>query len=473
MGPAPHPRRILIVGGGPCGLVTLRNCLYRGDFEQVELVERREKIGGVWCRIHDDAKGRRPRWDSPVYPGLIGNVLPEFLSFSEHSFPTPPGAPKQPFPNVKETFAYLQEFSRPFLEQGRIRLNHEVLSVEEIDGSGGWRVIMRDWSAAGEMKVEIWDAVVITTVWFDNPYFPSVDGLNEELIQTGKIKHAKTWKGPRGYEGKRVMVIGNANSANDMAAQLAPVGQLPVYRSMRRVSIFPSIPDDRIEDVGTVTQYKFNSTTAGQGNITVEVGDRTIRDIDYVLFGTGYYPDVPYLRVLDPSSPTQEEKVARQLRPLTSPTVQPVRIPFLFRQVLYAHNPSLAFTGAVISFIPFAMADLTSTWLSLVWSGHIEIPVDVEDRLDDEQKRLEELHTLRSETDNPSDLVSFHFLGRYELPYAQIIRRYIVQAKPDLDDVLLKWDDKQDGRRFGMYATKLDSLYVVAGKEKPVAEEQS
>ena len=96
---------------------------------------------------------------------------------------------------------------------------------------------------------------------------------------------------------QRVVVIGNANSANEMAAQLAPVAQLPVYRSTRRVSIFPSLPDDRIEDVGPVLRY----SQSANGNFTVHLKDGTIDDVDYILFGTGYCPEVPYLRVLDPT----------------------------------------------------------------------------------------------------------------------------------------------------------------------------
>jgi cation diffusion facilitator CzcD-associated flavoprotein CzcO len=48
MSSLPRPRRVLIIGGGAIGLVTLRNFIERGDFENVELVERRANIGGVW-----------------------------------------------------------------------------------------------------------------------------------------------------------------------------------------------------------------------------------------------------------------------------------------------------------------------------------------------------------------------------------------------------------------------------------------
>lgn len=414
-------------------------------------------------------------------------MIPEFLSFSGHPFPAPPEQ-DQPFPTLGETYDYLAAFARPLLESGKIRLHHEVVDAAEIQGEegGGWRVVMIDWSKgdeAGERKEERWDAVVVTTVWYDNAYYPKVEGL-DDVQQTGRVRHAKTWRGPSGYEGKvgphvsltraraeplqRVVVIGNANSANEMAAQLTPVAQLPVYRSTRRVSIFPSLPDDRIEDVGPVVRYSQNTN----GKITVHLQDRTIDDVDDVLFGTGYYPDVPYLRVLQPTDSTSNTDIApRPLVPLTDRRIQPVRVPSLYRHILYAHNTSLAFIGALVSFIPFAMADLTSTWLAWVWSPPssrtgINIPPTSEARLADEQARLQTLHQLRSETDTPSNLVSFHFLARHELAYAKETRAEIIQAAPELGEVLAPWDDEQDARRFVMYGTKLDSLYVLAGRKK-------
>ena len=253
-----------------------------------------------------------------------------------------------------------------------------------------------------------------------------------------------------------------------MAAQLVSVARLPVYRSGRRVSIFPSLPDDRIENVGPVTRYEYCPVA---DKVIVHLQDRSIQDVDYVVFGTGYYPDVPFLRVLEYNhecTPETGRNATAVLIPLTGREIQPARIPSLFRQVIYAGNPTLAFIGALISFIPFIFHDLTSTWLTLVWSGRIEIPDTIQDRLQDEQERLKTIHQLRSQTDNPSNLTSFHFLREFELSYAKLVRSEIIQASPDLEDILAKWDDEQDGRRFAMYGAKLDSLYVLAGKDKPL-----
>src|SRR5687767_11435577 len=48
----PIPKRVLVIGGGPAGLVSLRNLTERGQFDTVQLVERRSDIGGVWCVYH-------------------------------------------------------------------------------------------------------------------------------------------------------------------------------------------------------------------------------------------------------------------------------------------------------------------------------------------------------------------------------------------------------------------------------------
>ena len=42
------PKRVLVIGGGPAGLVSLRNLTEIGQFERVELAERRDDVGGVW-----------------------------------------------------------------------------------------------------------------------------------------------------------------------------------------------------------------------------------------------------------------------------------------------------------------------------------------------------------------------------------------------------------------------------------------
>ncbi|OAX35656.1 hypothetical protein K503DRAFT_773230 [Rhizopogon vinicolor AM-OR11-026] len=109
----------------------------------------------------------------------------------------------------------------------------------------------------------------------------------------------------------------------------------------------------------------------------MEVPSKTF---DIVLFGTGYYPYVPYLQIVHPKSCI--------LAPLTSYTITPSRIRVIHLQILYAHNPTFAFIGETTSFIPFLFADLASTWIAFAWSGTIPVLTAPEERLVYERRRL-------------------------------------------------------------------------------------
>lgn len=154
--------------------------------------------------------GSGPRWPSPAYPGLIGNVLPEFLSFSEFPFPER-SSKDQPFPTLIETHEYLRAFARPYLNAGVIRLNTEIVSVEELEEGAGWRVFSTDWArgADGKQQVENWDAVVVSIGWYDNPVWPHAPGL-DELRAKNLAKHAKWWRGPSEYCGKVQILLTNS-----------------------------------------------------------------------------------------------------------------------------------------------------------------------------------------------------------------------------------------------------------------------
>jgi cation diffusion facilitator CzcD-associated flavoprotein CzcO len=80
-------------------------------------------------------------------------------------------------------------------------LNREVITVKENRQDKGWTVIYRDWNNDGREVEEEWDAVAIAVGWYDHPVWPSTEGL-EVLKATGLARHAKSYRGPVGYEGK-------------------------------------------------------------------------------------------------------------------------------------------------------------------------------------------------------------------------------------------------------------------------------
>ncbi|KAK0543628.1 hypothetical protein OC846_006346 [Tilletia horrida] len=355
----PRPKSVLVIGGGPAGLVTLRNLLQHGPddsappFERVHLIERRADIGGVWHLDHDTlalehahknhhADGlwpitkhphsqqptTRPHWPSPAYPALRGNVLPPFLSFSDFArFPRP--AHLEPFPTLTETYQYLRAFvdnaplgaTRPPGLTPYIRTSTNVLGVVQLPPNaqtgkpGGWAVRIQEWSNGqnGRTHTEHWDAIVLSTAWYDNPVYPRTPGI-EQVRAVGKIVHAKWYRSPIPYRGKRVLVVGNGNSSNDICAHLAALKPLPgpnvhgidaepVYRSIKHAPLpnFVSLPDPRIKDVAKVERYILHDEDGE--TLDVELNDGTIlRDVDLVILGVGYDYGYHYVSLIKPNA---------------------------------------------------------------------------------------------------------------------------------------------------------------------------
>ncbi|KAF5364587.1 hypothetical protein D9758_005588 [Tetrapyrgos nigripes] len=463
-------------GRGPAGLATLRNLVQLSRFDCVKLVEKRDNIGGVWYLddpdLAIDEGNQRPRWPSPAYPGLVGNVLPEYLSFAGFPFPEPQTAPDEPFPSLQETQAYLQAFAKPFLDNGSIRLNVEVTRVEELPGEAGWNVVMKDWNEGleGGEIMERWDAVVVCVGWHDSPSWPDIDGL-EELRHKGLALHAKRWRGAEGFENKRALVIENQNATVDMATSLSRLCQTPIYRNVLHTNSIARLDDSRIEDIlhvkhvrsrlgASYTQHQidFGTIQEESDKIVVTLEDGTeIEEIDVVFVDTGYRPHADIVSVFVPNDATQS---LVPLPSLIAPTDTHHRIPCLYRHILYTYNPTLAFIGAATASLPFVIADLSSLWLALTWNGEIPLPRTPDDRMLYERELLVEIESKhRDEMGRgvPSSS-TYSTLGERETQFAADLRRDVVLARPEKGKVLLQWDEGLEKAKKGMFSAKLRAL---------------
>ncbi|KAN0063331.1 hypothetical protein ACQY0O_004496 [Thecaphora frezii] len=526
--------KVLVIGGGAAGLVTLRNLLdvKRTDgqpFFDVALVERRDNVGGVWYwndatynlerrltplrtqgvwpLLDDDG---RAHWPSPAYLNLRGNVLPEYLQFTGHPFPPP--AHGETFPTLKETHDYLCSFAEPL--RHHIKCGIEVVRAEELI-DGGWEVEWKDWNTAAhgsiateangsaaaassaqsngphpKTSVHHFDRVVIACGWYDTPLYPRAEGI-DEARRAGFVHHAKHYRDSETYRGKKVVVVGNNNSSNEAAMHLAVhrTAANPVYKSAKRPPIVkcPCLPDERIRDIGVIQRYQVTETGDGTKRLDLHIADGTVvENVDYVLLGTGYGLCFPFVRVLTDGARKEGKQETQKLTP---PELHGVRVPNLHRHVLYAKSPelSLAFVGLVVSFFPFNLADLTSRWLSYLWTGPLRsiVPDDVETRLEDERERLAYLvaekrrllaATITSTTTvngsagagdvgvdetDPYTYFGFHTIagslhapGPSEIEYGAQLRRELVEAVPSMAQLYDEWGEERERKQYQMYDTK-------------------
>ncbi|SPO24723.1 related to FMO1 - flavin-containing monooxygenase [Ustilago trichophora] len=503
---AKGPEKVLIVGGGATGLVSLRNLVEEvasdseGSFPLFEplLVERRDDVGGVWYWSDEtyslersigadktqglsplfDPKGQ-PHWPSPAYLNLRGNVLPEFLEFSGKKFDPP--AHGETFPSLQETHRYLKEFAEPYRRY--IRCGVEVLRVQELAEDQGWEATLKDWTSnavqdgAGAVsftpKVEVkrFDRVIVAAGWYDTPFYPDVAGI-QEAKKAGHIHHCKHYRDSTPYVGKKVVVVGNNNSANEVAAHLAPFNSVshPVYRSSKTAPVdkCPSLPDERIKDVGMITNYQLVSNHRGSTlNLTLIDGS-VIDNVDYVILGTGYGQKYPWLYVLTDAARSWN---TGEVELLTPDHLQATRVPYMYNHALYSKSPrlTLAFVGLVISTMPFSFNDLISAWITAVWSGKItSVPSSIPLRLKFEQDRLTYLYNTRSQSsptldpNNPSTYSGYHLLGGSlkqgppsELHFASQLYDELKLADPQrVERWSWKWDHEREEKQTQMYKRK-------------------
>lgn len=141
-------------------------------------------------------------------------------------------------------------------------------------------------------------AIIMATGFYDYPYMIGVEGENLE-----KVKHY--YDEPHPYFGQKIVVVGAANSAVDVALETFRKGA-EVTMIVREDKIRESVkywvrPDiqNRIAS-GEITAY-FNSSLSKITNQTVEFstpeGNKIIEN-DFVLAMTGYKPDFTFLKSL-------------------------------------------------------------------------------------------------------------------------------------------------------------------------------
>ena len=126
-------------------------------------------------------------------------------------FPMPADYP--PFPSAHQIHDYLHRFADHFQLNENIELRRKVIYIQPI-AANLWQV----WFQNGEKR--IYKGVVLCNGHHWCKRFPEFKGHFN-----GPILHSKDYTRPSQLQDKRVLVIGGGNSACDIAAEAARVGQ--------------------------------------------------------------------------------------------------------------------------------------------------------------------------------------------------------------------------------------------------------
>ncbi len=195
--------QILVIGAGPAGLA-VSACLKRQRVP-FRLVDRRGVTGGAYNHIYPGITLASPTRYTDL-PGLPLRTRGEYVTALEY-------------------WAYLGRYTA---HHGLTAERAEVTLVER----HGRDFLIHFAAAAAPTS---YPAVVIATGMYDRPVRPDVPGLPADgPAAPGRpaVLHTHDWRGPEAFRGRRLLVIGGATSAVEVAEECARAG-LPVVVSAR------------------------------------------------------------------------------------------------------------------------------------------------------------------------------------------------------------------------------------------------
>jgi cation diffusion facilitator CzcD-associated flavoprotein CzcO len=194
---------VAIVGGGFGGVAAAVE-LQRGGIEDFLILERGDRLGGVWR--------------ANTYPGAACDVPSHLYSLSF----APNADWSRRFSPGEEIQAYLEGVARRFGVFDKARFGSDVERAVFDEQSGRWRL-----EVAGGEEVEA-DLLITACGQLTRPSIPDVPGLGSFK---GAMFHSAHWDDEHDLTGRQVAVLGTGASAIQFVPAVAPhVARLTVFQ---------------------------------------------------------------------------------------------------------------------------------------------------------------------------------------------------------------------------------------------------
>lgn len=280
---------VIVIGAGQAGLACGWHLQQRGL--KFLILDQQQHPGGNWRNYYDSLELFSPA----AYSSLPG------LPF--------PGTPTR-YPSRDEVVHYLEHYANRF--QLPIRQNTEVRQVQRLGDEFEVRSAEHECFSA--------KAVIVASGAFSRPYTPAIPGLDSFQ---GRQMHSADYRKAEPLGGQRVVVIGAANSAVQIAYELAQVANttLATREAIRFVpqrflgidfhawlkwtglekTRWLSDQSTPVLDDGTYRRALRTGLLHRKQMFTAVVPDGVTwadgqhEAIDSLIFATGYRPNVPFL----------------------------------------------------------------------------------------------------------------------------------------------------------------------------------
>ncbi|MDF2094229.1 ArsO family NAD(P)H-dependent flavin-containing monooxygenase [Knoellia sp. 3-2P3] len=312
-----HPVDVAVIGAGQAGLATAYY-LRRAGLEPgtgYVVLDANPAPGGAWQHL---------------WPSLRLFSPAEYSSLPGWLMPTPSGAG---FPPAEHVVDYLTRYE----ERYELPVHHgtRVLEVCRADTEPRGPLVLRTADGAWAAR-----AVVSATGTWGRPFVPHYPGVERFR---GHQLHSAAYRGPQGFAGRRVVVVGGGNTGAQLLAELSEVATT-TWVTLRPPRFLPDDVDGRaLFAVATARRRALDAGDADPGGVAslgdvvmvppvraardrgalvalpmferlteggVAWADGTEQPADVVLWCTGFRPDLGHLAPLGLRGPDGRIEVA-------------------------------------------------------------------------------------------------------------------------------------------------------------------
>lgn len=340
--------RVGIIGAGPSGLAQMHafeQARAEGaEVPEIVCFEKQGDWGGLWnysWRSGLDEHG--DPCHGSMYRYLWSNGPKECLEFADYTFEKHFGRTIPSFPPRAVLEDYIVGRAKHSGVRRHIRFNTAVRWVDHDEARGKF-VLTVESLDDGITRQEEFDHVVVASGHFSIPNVPAYPGFDEF---PGRILHSHDFRDSQEFTGKDLLVVGGSYSAEDIALQTKKYGANSVTISYRSAPMEFGWPDG-IEELPEMTK--------ADGR-TVHFVDGSTRDVDAIIFCTGYKHHFPF--------------IASDLRLITKNVLYP---PDLYKGVFFTGNPDLMYLGMQDQFYTFTMFDAEAWYARDYMLGRLSLP---------------------------------------------------------------------------------------------------
>jgi cation diffusion facilitator CzcD-associated flavoprotein CzcO len=197
----PRPIRIIVIGGGPCGIISAIRLHQRIKNVSIQIYDKNGDFGGTWHQHR--------------YPG-VGSDIP-VLSYQLTFEPNREWT--KIYPSGAEIGEYWKNVARKYRLYKYAKFNHRLTHAKWDGDTGKWRFTIEDLGSGKTLQDE-GDFFFSCMGQFNNWKWPDIQ--DRELYK-GTIMHSADWDETYNFHQKRIALIGSGSSAVQILPQLQPI----------------------------------------------------------------------------------------------------------------------------------------------------------------------------------------------------------------------------------------------------------